>query len=63
MEVKIDKRYPLDVGPARAWEVLRDVKVVAGCMPGRSHHRTGRRHALQGQREGEGRPGEFRICR
>jgi uncharacterized protein len=34
MEVKIDKRYPLDVGPARAWEVLRDVKIVAGCMPG-----------------------------
>jgi carbon monoxide dehydrogenase subunit G len=34
MEVKIDKRYPLDVGTARAWEVLRDVKTVAGCMPG-----------------------------
>jgi carbon monoxide dehydrogenase subunit G len=34
MEVKIDKRYELAVAPARAWAVLRDVKVVAGCMPG-----------------------------
>jgi carbon monoxide dehydrogenase subunit G len=34
MEVKIDKRYPLDVDPARAWQVLRDVKAVAGYMPG-----------------------------
>jgi len=34
MEVKIDKRYPLDVDPARAWQVLRDVKSVAGLMPG-----------------------------
>jgi carbon monoxide dehydrogenase subunit G len=34
MEVKIDKRYPLDVDAARAWQVLRDVKAVAGCMPG-----------------------------
>jgi uncharacterized protein len=36
MEVKIDKRYPLDVDPARAWQVLRDVKAVAGFMPGAS---------------------------
>ncbi|MDM0107558.1 SRPBCC family protein [Variovorax sp. J22R24] len=34
MEVKIDKRYPLDVDAARAWQVLRDVKAVAGLMPG-----------------------------
>ncbi len=36
MEVKIDKRYPLDVDPARAWQLLRDVKAVAGFMPGAS---------------------------
>ena len=34
MEVKLEKRYPLDVSPARAWLVLRDVKAVAECMPG-----------------------------
>jgi uncharacterized protein len=34
MEVKLDKRYPLEVDAARAWQVLRDVKVVAECMPG-----------------------------
>lgn len=34
MEVKLDKRYPLDVDAARAWLVLRDVRAVAGCMPG-----------------------------
>jgi carbon monoxide dehydrogenase subunit G len=34
MEVKLDKRYPLDVEPARAWMVLQDVRAVAGCMPG-----------------------------
>ncbi|SEB12735.1 CoxG family protein [Variovorax sp. YR216] len=34
MEVKLDKRYPLDVDAARAWQVLRDVKTVAGLMPG-----------------------------
>ena len=34
MEVKLDKRYALDVEPARGWQVLRDVKTVAGCMPG-----------------------------
>ncbi len=36
MEVKLDKRYPLDVDAERAWQVLRDVKAVAGCMPGAS---------------------------
>ena len=34
MEVKLDKRYPLEVDPARAWAVLRDLRAVAGCMPG-----------------------------
>lgn len=34
MEVKLDKRYPLAVDGARAWRMLRDVKAVAGCMPG-----------------------------
>jgi carbon monoxide dehydrogenase subunit G len=34
MEVKLEKRYPLEVGPAQAWQVLRDVKATAGCMPG-----------------------------
>jgi carbon monoxide dehydrogenase subunit G len=34
MEVKLDKRYPLEVDAARAWQVLRDINAVAGCMPG-----------------------------
>lgn len=34
MEVKLEKQYPLDVDAQRAWAVLRDVKAVAGCMPG-----------------------------
>lgn len=34
MEVKLEKRYPLDVDPARAWAILGDLKAVAGCMPG-----------------------------
>ncbi len=34
MEVKLDKRYPLDVDSARAWKLLTDVPATAGCMPG-----------------------------
>ena len=34
MEVKLDKRYPLDVDPVRAWAILQDLKATAGCMPG-----------------------------
>jgi carbon monoxide dehydrogenase subunit G len=34
MEVKLDKRYPLEVDAERAWQVLRSVNSVAGCMPG-----------------------------
>jgi carbon monoxide dehydrogenase subunit G len=34
MEVKLEKRYPLEVDAGRAWAVLRDVRQVAGCMPG-----------------------------
>ena len=34
MEVKLEKRYPLAVDTARAWQLLRNVKAVAECMPG-----------------------------
>lgn len=34
MEVKLDKRYPLDVDAGRAWTLLADVPATAGCMPG-----------------------------
>jgi len=34
VEVKVDKRYPIEVDPARAWVVLRDLRSVAVCMPG-----------------------------
>jgi len=34
MEVKIDKQFPLEVGPAQAWAVLSDIRAVAPCMPG-----------------------------
>lgn len=34
MEVKLDKRYPMPVSMDQAWAVLRDVRAVAGCMPG-----------------------------
>ncbi|MDP3085349.1 MAG: SRPBCC family protein [Rubrivivax sp.] len=34
MEVKLDKRYPLEVSIDQAWAVLSDVRAVAACMPG-----------------------------
>jgi carbon monoxide dehydrogenase subunit G len=34
MEVKLDKRYPLEVSVDQAWAVLSDIRAVAGCMPG-----------------------------
>lgn len=34
MEVKIEKRYPLEVDAERAWAVLSNVQRVAVCMPG-----------------------------
>lgn len=34
MEVKVDKRYPLEVDPGRAWIVLQDLRSVSVCMPG-----------------------------
>lgn len=34
MEVKLDKRYALEVSAAQAWVVLADIRAVAGCMPG-----------------------------
>lgn len=34
MQVKLDKVYPLDGTIDDAWQRLRDIKLVAGCMPG-----------------------------
>lgn len=34
MEVKLDKKYPLDVGVDQAWAVLSDIRATAACMPG-----------------------------
>jgi carbon monoxide dehydrogenase subunit G len=34
MEVKIDRRYDLPITVAQAWELLRDVRATAACMPG-----------------------------
>jgi carbon monoxide dehydrogenase subunit G len=35
MEVKLDKKYPLDgVTQAQAWAVLSDIRATAACMPG-----------------------------
>ncbi len=34
MDVKIDKRYPVQASLAQAWAVLGDVPRVAACMPG-----------------------------
>ncbi|MEY4344727.1 MAG: hypothetical protein RL032_559 [Pseudomonadota bacterium] len=34
MEVKLDKKYPLDVDATRAWALLTDLKATANCMPG-----------------------------
>jgi carbon monoxide dehydrogenase subunit G len=34
MEVKLDKRYALEVSAEQAWAVLQDIHAVARCMPG-----------------------------
>jgi len=34
VEVKVDKRYPIEVDPERAWVVLQDLRSVTVCMPG-----------------------------
>jgi carbon monoxide dehydrogenase subunit G len=34
MEVKLDKRYQLEVSVEQAWAVLSSIHAVAGCMPG-----------------------------
>lgn len=34
MEVKLDKRYPVDASVEQAWAVLSDVRATGGCMPG-----------------------------
>lgn len=34
MEVKLDKRYPIQASVEQAWAVLSDVRATAACMPG-----------------------------
>ena len=34
MEVKLDKRWPLDASLEQAWAVLSDIRATAACMPG-----------------------------
>ena len=34
MEVKLDKKYPLEVSVEQAWAVLADIRATAACMPG-----------------------------
>lgn len=34
MEVKLDKRYPVQASVEQAWAVLSDIRAVAACMPG-----------------------------
>lgn len=34
MEVKLDKRYPVQASVDQAWAVLADVRATAACMPG-----------------------------
>ncbi len=34
MQVKLEKRFPLEGTPAQAWQLLSDIRGVAGCMPG-----------------------------
>ena len=34
MEVKLDKRYPVNATLEQCWAVLRDIRAVAACMPG-----------------------------
>jgi carbon monoxide dehydrogenase subunit G len=34
MEVKLEKKWPLDATREQAWTVLADVRTVAACMPG-----------------------------
>ena len=34
MEVNLEKRYPMEATAEQVWAVLRDVRAVAGCMPG-----------------------------
>lgn len=34
MEVKLDKKYPIEASVEQAWAVLSDVRATAACMPG-----------------------------
>ena len=36
MQVKLEKKYTLDAPVDAAWNVLRDINTLAGCMPGAS---------------------------
>jgi carbon monoxide dehydrogenase subunit G len=36
VEVKLDKRYELEVSAKQAWRILSDLEAVASCMPGAS---------------------------
>ncbi len=36
MKVKLEKKHAIDAPPATAWSVLRDLNVLAECMPGAS---------------------------
>ncbi len=36
MKVKLEKKHAIDAPPAAAWSVLRDLNVLAECMPGAS---------------------------
>ena len=34
MQVELDKSFPIDAAPEKAWRCLQDIPGVAGCMPG-----------------------------
>lgn len=34
MQIKLERRVPIDAPPAQAWRLLADIKAVAECMPG-----------------------------
>ena len=34
MQVKLEKRFPLEASPGQAWQLLSDIRGVAECMPG-----------------------------
>ncbi len=36
MQVKLEKTYAIDAAPAASWQILRDIYLLAECMPGAS---------------------------